>query len=252
MLSYTKGIPFEAKSKIKGGITHEHEKVLLGFMACLVSAALLTGCGGGGGKGGDKDGDDSKKPAATPSAKVEMKGAPTSTFQIGNKTAKIYALQGPAQNDNFNFVGVERVVYANGAIYHHGEISDGKGKDVTGLFKMPLNGNVVGERTLVAASDPGIGERNLAVCRDMVLFKLKDDGKLALYNGKSLDKSDSKWKDDYDEMVGFADRISPLGNATAEDCAGYVVTLFSDLTRKVTMQNLYHDGGYSSLLPVVG
>ena len=53
------------------------------------------------------------------------------------------------------------------------------------------------------------------------------------------------------EMVGYADRISPLGNATAEDCAGYVLTLFSDLTRKVTMQNLYHDGGYSSLLPVV-
>lgn len=53
------------------------------------------------------------------------------------------------------------------------------------------------------------------------------------------------------EMVGYADRISPLGNATAEDCAGYVLTLFSDLTRKVTMQNLYHDGGYSSLLPVM-
>jgi enoyl-[acyl-carrier protein] reductase I len=53
------------------------------------------------------------------------------------------------------------------------------------------------------------------------------------------------------EMVGYSDRISPLGNATAEDCAGYVITLFSDLTRKVTMQNLYHDGGYSSLLPVM-
>jgi len=53
------------------------------------------------------------------------------------------------------------------------------------------------------------------------------------------------------DMVGYVDRISPLGNATAEDCAGYVVTLFSDLTRKVTMQNLYNDGGYSSLLPVV-
>ena len=53
------------------------------------------------------------------------------------------------------------------------------------------------------------------------------------------------------EMVGYADRFSPLGNATAEDCAGYVITLFSDLTRKVTMQNLYHDGGYSSLLPVM-
>jgi len=45
----------------------------------------------------------------------------------------------------------------------------------------------------------------------------------------------------------MADEISPLGNATADDCADYVVTLFSDLTRKVTMQNLYHDGGFSSM-----
>ncbi len=49
------------------------------------------------------------------------------------------------------------------------------------------------------------------------------------------------------DMFDFADRMSPLGNALAEDCAAYVVTLFSDLTRKVTMQNLYHDGGYSSM-----
>ena len=49
------------------------------------------------------------------------------------------------------------------------------------------------------------------------------------------------------DMLDFAERMSPLGNATAEDCANYVVTLFSDLTRKVTMQNLYHDGGYSSM-----
>ena len=49
------------------------------------------------------------------------------------------------------------------------------------------------------------------------------------------------------EMCAFTEKLSPLGNATAEDCANYVVTLFSDLTRKVTMQNLYHDGGYSSV-----
>jgi enoyl-[acyl-carrier protein] reductase I len=39
--------------------------------------------------------------------------------------------------------------------------------------------------------------------------------------------------------------MSPLGNASAEDCANYVVSLFSDYTRMVTMQNLFHDGGYS-------
>lgn len=52
--------------------------------------------------------------------------------------------------------------------------------------------------------------------------------------------------DGFDVFFEFADRQSPLGNATAEDCADYTITLFSDLTRKVTMQNLYHDGGYSA------
>ncbi len=51
----------------------------------------------------------------------------------------------------------------------------------------------------------------------------------------------------FDDFIGNADRMSPLGNATAEDCADYCVTLFSDLTKKVTMQNLFHDGGYSSM-----
>ena len=51
----------------------------------------------------------------------------------------------------------------------------------------------------------------------------------------------------FDSLVDFADRMSPLGNATAEECAGYCICLFSDLTRKITMQNLYHDGGFSSM-----
>lgn len=51
-----------------------------------------------------------------------------------------------------------------------------------------------------------------------------------------------------DKMYDYADKLSPLGNALAEDCADYIVTLLSDLTRKVTMQNLYHDGGFSSMI----
>ena len=51
----------------------------------------------------------------------------------------------------------------------------------------------------------------------------------------------------FDKLEDFSERMSPLGNATAADCADYCVTLFSDLTRKVTMQNLYHDGGFSSM-----
>ncbi|MDX1479615.1 MAG: SDR family oxidoreductase, partial [Saprospiraceae bacterium] len=45
----------------------------------------------------------------------------------------------------------------------------------------------------------------------------------------------------------YADQMSPLGNATATDCAQYCVMMFSDYTRKVTMQNLFHDGGFSMM-----
>ena len=50
----------------------------------------------------------------------------------------------------------------------------------------------------------------------------------------------------FDGFFDFADRMSPLGNANSDDFASYCVTLFSDLTKYVTMQNLFHDGGYSS------
>jgi enoyl-[acyl-carrier protein] reductase I len=51
----------------------------------------------------------------------------------------------------------------------------------------------------------------------------------------------------FQEFFGYADKMSPLGNAPAVDCANYCVTLFSDLTRYVTMQNLFHDGGFSNM-----
>ena len=51
----------------------------------------------------------------------------------------------------------------------------------------------------------------------------------------------------FDSFFGFADKMSPLGNAPAEACADYCVSMFSDLTRYVTMQNLYHDGGFSNV-----
>jgi enoyl-[acyl-carrier protein] reductase I len=49
----------------------------------------------------------------------------------------------------------------------------------------------------------------------------------------------------FDGFISYAEKMSPLGNASAEDCANYCVTLFSDYTRMVTMQNLFHDGGFS-------
>jgi enoyl-[acyl-carrier protein] reductase I len=45
-------------------------------------------------------------------------------------------------------------------------------------------------------------------------------------------------------MYTFAEKIAPLGNPSADECADYCITLFSDLTKKVTMQNLYHAGGF--------
>ena len=50
----------------------------------------------------------------------------------------------------------------------------------------------------------------------------------------------------FDAFFEYADKMSPLGNASAEECASYCIVLFSDLTSKVTMQNLYHDGGFST------
>jgi enoyl-[acyl-carrier protein] reductase I len=51
----------------------------------------------------------------------------------------------------------------------------------------------------------------------------------------------------FDGFITYADKMSPLGNATALDCANYTVSLFSDLTKRVTLQNLYNDGGFSNM-----
>ena len=51
----------------------------------------------------------------------------------------------------------------------------------------------------------------------------------------------------FNGFIAYADKMSPLGNATALDCANYTVTLFSDLTKRVTLQNLYNDGGFSNM-----
>ena len=49
----------------------------------------------------------------------------------------------------------------------------------------------------------------------------------------------------FDGFINYAEKMSPLGNASAEDCANFINVLFSDYTRMVTMQNLFHDGGFS-------
>jgi enoyl-[acyl-carrier protein] reductase I len=49
----------------------------------------------------------------------------------------------------------------------------------------------------------------------------------------------------FDGFISYAEKMSPLGNASGEDCARYCALMFSDMTRMVTMQNLFHDGGFS-------
>jgi len=51
----------------------------------------------------------------------------------------------------------------------------------------------------------------------------------------------------FDGFIAYAEEMSPLGNATALECADYTISLFSDLTKKVTLQNLFHDGGFSNM-----
>ena len=51
----------------------------------------------------------------------------------------------------------------------------------------------------------------------------------------------------FGDFYSYADKMSPLGNADAETCADFCVTLFSDYTKMVTMQNLFHDGGFSNM-----
>jgi len=51
----------------------------------------------------------------------------------------------------------------------------------------------------------------------------------------------------FGDFFGYADKMSPLGNASADDCANFCVAMFSDLTRMITMQNIYHDGGFSNM-----
>ena len=51
----------------------------------------------------------------------------------------------------------------------------------------------------------------------------------------------------FDGFIAYAEKMSPLGNATTMDCANYTVSLFSDLTKRVTLQNLYNDGGFSNM-----
>ncbi|MFT7071887.1 enoyl-ACP reductase [Patiriisocius sp. Uisw_017] len=51
----------------------------------------------------------------------------------------------------------------------------------------------------------------------------------------------------FDGFMAYAEKMSPLGNATAEDCANYTIAMFSDLTKRVTLQNLFNDGGFSNM-----
>lgn len=58
----------------------------------------------------------------------------------------------------------------------------------------------------------------------------------------------SKGIKNFKKFFNYTNTVSPLGNASAKECAKYIITLFSDLTKKITMQNIYHDGGFSKTI----
>ena len=92
--------------------------------------------------------------------------------------------------------------------------------------------------------------------RNGILFYLAvNDQKFAILGDAGINAKvpENFWNEIKEHMLlhfkkeEFAEGLSPLGNATAADCADYCVVMFSDLTKKVTMQNLLHDGGFSSM-----
>jgi enoyl-[acyl-carrier protein] reductase I len=73
--------------------------------------------------------------------------------------------------------------------------------------------------------------------------KIRDN---TIYQSPTLTTAGSREKG-VSGVHDFTQRMSPLGNADADECANYCVVMFSDLTKKVTMQNLFHDGGFSNM-----
>lgn len=130
------------------------KKACLGIAAGLLATSLLFGCGGGGGKGGD----DPKKPAATTEnsgpAQPKRSVEPTATFKHGTRTAKIYAVKGPAlpkdavSNRNANSKG--RLVLMQDAAY----IADLGGKGIT-VLRVPIKEETASQPVKVGETKAG-------------------------------------------------------------------------------------------------
>lgn len=107
---------------------------------------------------------------------------------------------------------------------------------------------IAAQRTYDSYSDMANAKALLeSICRSFgMIYGEKNGVRINSISQSPTKTTAGKGIDGFDLFFDFADKMSPLGNASAEECADYCVMMFSDYTRKVTMQNLFHDGGYSS------
>ncbi len=107
---------------------------------------------------------------------------------------------------------------------------------------------IAAQRTYDSYSDMANAKALLeSICRSFgMIYGEKNGVRINTISQSPTKTTAGKGIDGFDLFFDFADKMSPLGNASAEECADYCIMMFSDYTRKVTMQNLFHDGGYSS------
>lgn len=107
---------------------------------------------------------------------------------------------------------------------------------------------IAAQRTYDSYSDMANAKALLeSICRSFgMIYGEKNGVRINTISQSPTKTTAGKGIDGFDLFYDFAEKMSPLGNASAEECADYCIMMFSDYTRKVTMQNLFHDGGYSS------
>ena len=152
-----------------------------------------------------------QEPMVQAAATLETEGEPDMTFSFDGGHGSIYTIDGPAADRDFVFLG-ERIVYAHGAIYRHGEgyrpPKDGKQDtdDWQELYELPVKERKIKGRFGIEASIGSGAESgyNLASCGGYVLFERSKDGMLGLYDGKRSYVGTVPWQKEYSGMVGTA------------------------------------------------
>jgi hypothetical protein len=168
----------------------------------------MTGCQG---QGTDSESIASQNAEMNVDSRLELSGAPVAKLYFPDGKGEVLAINGPAADRDFVFLG-ERIVYAHGAIYRHGEgyrpPQDGKQDtdDWQELYELPVKERKIKGRFGIEASKGSGAESgyNLASCGGYVLFERSKDGMLGLYDGKRSYVGTVPWQKEYSGMVGTA------------------------------------------------